>query len=53
MATDVDAVHMTARHTYLVNGERATPYELATLLAKIADQLDGAHLAGAPLDELR
>ncbi len=52
-ASDVDTVHMTARHTYLVDGERASAAELASLLNKVADQLSRAHLEGAPLVELR
>ena len=52
-ASDVDTVHMTARHTYVVDGERASAAELASLLSKVADQLSSAHLEGAPLDELR
>jgi hypothetical protein len=50
---DVDSVHMTARHTYLVDGERATASELAALLTKVANQLSRARLDGAPLVELR
>jgi UDP-N-acetylglucosamine:LPS N-acetylglucosamine transferase len=44
--------HVVAHHIYLVNGVRATPVEVRTLLEVIAEQLSLAGLRGAPLVEL-
>jgi processive 1,2-diacylglycerol beta-glucosyltransferase len=51
---DTDAPrHLTARHIYLVNGERSTTGQLSELLPIIASELSAAGLSGAPLVDLR
>lgn len=46
-------IHITARHTYLVNGVNATTRQVRDMLMQLADQLAVANLSGAPLADLK
>lgn len=51
--TDDDPLlHVTARHTYLVNGAKATNQQVESTLAQLGARLAAAGLSGAPLSDL-
>ncbi len=45
-------LHLTARHTYVVNGTEATPQQLREMLSLISTQMTASNLAGVPLSDL-
>lgn len=51
---DEDALlkHLSARHTYLVNGTSATPQQMHAILDQISTLLTASNLSGAPLAAL-
>jgi hypothetical protein len=50
--TDDDPLHLTARHIYVVNGNRATDQQMETMLSQLQNELGRSSLAGAPLSSL-
>ena len=44
--------HVTARHTYLVNGANATTEQMQAALSDLGVRLAAAGLSGAPLSDL-
>jgi hypothetical protein len=44
--------HLTARHTYLVNGSKATVTQMQSMLDQLSVDLTAANLSGAPLADL-
>jgi hypothetical protein len=44
---------MQPRHTYLVDGSKATPEQVELVLTAILDRLGQTHLQSVPLIELR
>ncbi|HEX3540019.1 MAG TPA: glycosyltransferase [Acidimicrobiales bacterium] len=52
-AVDADGLtHLTARHTYMVNGSNATPAQVRVVLDQLAAVLAQSNLSGAPLSAL-
>ncbi len=51
-ADDDVMAHLTARHTYLVNGAKATDQQLQTTLTQLQVMLGRDRLSGAPLTDL-
>jgi processive 1,2-diacylglycerol beta-glucosyltransferase len=51
-ADDEALQHLTARHTYLVNGNKATAAQMLSMLDQISALLTSDNLAGAPLADL-
>ena len=49
---DDDPLHLTPRHTYLVNGSNATDQQMQVMLSQLSTQLNTANLSGAPLSDL-
>jgi UDP-N-acetylglucosamine:LPS N-acetylglucosamine transferase len=50
--TDDDLLHVTARHTYLVVGAKATNQQMESTLSQLSVRLKAANLSGAPLSDL-
>jgi UDP-N-acetylglucosamine:LPS N-acetylglucosamine transferase len=51
-ADDDPLVHVTARHTYLVTGAKATTQQMESTLSQLGARLAAAGLSGAPLSDL-
>ncbi len=51
-ADDDPLMHVTARHTYLVNGAKATDQQMESTLSQLSSRLAAANLSGAPLSDL-
>ena len=51
-ADDDPLLHVTARHTYLVNGAKATNQQMESTLSQLGARLAAASLTGAPLSDL-
>jgi UDP-N-acetylglucosamine:LPS N-acetylglucosamine transferase len=51
-ADDEALQHLTARHTYLINGSKATAAQMLSMLDQVSTLLTSANLAGAPLADL-
>ena len=51
-ADDEAPQHLTARHTYLINGNKATAAQMLSMLDQVSTLLTSSNLAGAPLADL-
>jgi len=51
-ADDEMPQHLTARHTYLINGVKATPQQMQAMLDQISMLMATSNLSGAPLADL-
>lgn len=51
-ADDEMPQHLTPRHTYLINGAKATPQQMQAMLDQISTLMAASNLSGAPLADL-